>query len=107
MPINPATTVGQRVGTESSKIYPAPPEFVALAKDLEVIYEQEIADKRLKLISKHERYSHNSWAHHRQRYTGRQCQYTCQRRPRFYRAHLWYEPAEWYSSRNTRRAGIN
>jgi anaerobic selenocysteine-containing dehydrogenase len=59
----PGDYLGQRVDTDSKRIQLAPAEFVALAHKLEAVFEQEITDERLKLISKRERYSHNSWTH--------------------------------------------
>ena len=59
----PGDYLGQRVGTETKKVQLAPPEFLALAQKLDIVFEKEINDKRLKLISKRERYSHNSWTH--------------------------------------------
>ncbi len=59
----PGDYLGQRVATESKKVQLAPAEFIALAQQLDTIFEQEINHPRLKLISKRERYSHNSWTH--------------------------------------------
>ncbi len=41
----------------------APAEFVARIQTLDTFFETDIADTRLRLISKRERYSHNSWTH--------------------------------------------
>lgn len=64
LPANqPGDYLGQRVITGSKKIQLAPAEFIARARQLDTVFDEEIADKRLKLIGKRERYSHNSWTH--------------------------------------------
>jgi len=62
-PNQPGDYLGQRVATSSKKVQLAPEEFIALAGKLDHYFGQALTDTRLKLISKRERYSHNSWTH--------------------------------------------
>lgn len=56
--------LGKRVATASGKVELAPAEFVQLLDKLDGDYQRELAERqRLKIISKRERYSHNSWTH--------------------------------------------
>ena len=55
--------IGRIAVNESEKIQLAPAEFIARAQQLDAVFEQQVADRGLKLISKRERYSHNSWTH--------------------------------------------
>ena len=56
--------LGQRVVTEDGLIDLAPAEFVEAATRLESCFEKEQAQRgKLKLISKREQHSHNSWMH--------------------------------------------
>ncbi len=67
-PQNPGNFLGQRVLTEDGKVDLAPSEFLELADRLDGLFEQELAQAdRLKLISKRERYTHNSWTHNIER----------------------------------------
>jgi anaerobic selenocysteine-containing dehydrogenase len=62
--IAPASFVGQRVMTPDGKINLAPPEFCAQVPGLEADFARELASTgTLKLISKRERFSHNTWTH--------------------------------------------
>ncbi len=56
--------LGQRVVTDDGLVDLAPAEFVAAAAGLEAAFETERAQRgKLKLISKRETHSHNSWMH--------------------------------------------
>ena len=56
--------LGQRVVTDDGLMDLAPPEFVEAAQRLDEVFEQERAQRhRLKLVSKREQHSHNSWLH--------------------------------------------
>ncbi|MDH3655897.1 MAG: molybdopterin-dependent oxidoreductase [Myxococcales bacterium] len=56
--------LGQRVVTDDGLVDLAPEEFVAAASELETAFEAERAQRgKLKLISKRETHSHNSWMH--------------------------------------------
>jgi len=56
--------LGRRVVTEDGLVDLAPDEFVAAARELETAFEAERAQRgKLKLISKRETHSHNSWMH--------------------------------------------
>jgi anaerobic selenocysteine-containing dehydrogenase len=61
--------LGQRVVTEDGLIDLAPDEFVVAAKKLDAAFEQERTQRsKLKLISKREQHSHNSWLHNHPRF---------------------------------------
>lgn len=67
-PQTPESFLGQRVLTDDGKVDLAPQEIVSLSQRLEGLFEQELAQADcLKLISKRERYSHNSWTHNIER----------------------------------------
>ncbi|MBW2712924.1 MAG: molybdopterin-dependent oxidoreductase [Deltaproteobacteria bacterium] len=67
-PQEPGNFLGQRVLTEDGKVDLAPADFLELANRLDGLFEQELAQAhRLKLISKRERYTHNSWTHNIER----------------------------------------
>lgn len=56
--------LGSRVVTDDGRVQLAPPELVAMASSLHTAFEAELAQrKRLKLVSKREPLSHNSWMH--------------------------------------------
>jgi anaerobic selenocysteine-containing dehydrogenase len=57
--------LGKRVVTEDGKVQLAPPDLVALARErLPALFDEEHGRAgRLKLISRRERFTHNSWAH--------------------------------------------
>lgn len=56
--------LGERVVTDDGLVDLAPPEFVEAASRLEASFEEERARRdKLKLISKREQHSHNSWMH--------------------------------------------
>jgi anaerobic selenocysteine-containing dehydrogenase len=62
--IEPGSFIGQRVVTNDGRINLAPAEFCTQIPTLEQDFARETANSnRLKLISKRERYSHNSWTH--------------------------------------------
>jgi anaerobic selenocysteine-containing dehydrogenase len=62
--IMPASFVGQRVMTPDGRINLAPQEFCAQIPGLEADFARELASTdKLKLISKRERFSHNTWTH--------------------------------------------
>ncbi len=61
--------LGRRVVTDDGLVDLAPDEFVAAASELEAAFEVERAQRgKLKLISKRETHSHNSWMHNFPRY---------------------------------------
>ena len=61
--------LGRRVVTDDGLIDLAPDDLVAAARELEHVFESEIAQRhRLKLISKREQLSHNSWLHNHPRF---------------------------------------
>lgn len=61
--------VGKKVPTASGKIELAPSTFVEAAGQLDSIHEQQLADVgRLRLITKREKTSHNSWMHNVDRF---------------------------------------
>jgi anaerobic selenocysteine-containing dehydrogenase len=56
--------LGRRVVTDDGLVDLAPKEFIAAAGELETAFEAERAQRgKLKLISKRETHSHNSWMH--------------------------------------------
>jgi len=60
-----------RVLTDDGKVHLAPPDFVAAMERLEDDYAREIRDgNRLKIITKRERRSHNTWMHNAQAFLG-------------------------------------
>jgi anaerobic selenocysteine-containing dehydrogenase len=62
--IAPASFIGQRVMTPDGRINLAPQEFCAQIPGLEADFARELASAgSLKLISKRERFSHNTWTH--------------------------------------------
>jgi anaerobic selenocysteine-containing dehydrogenase len=62
--LQPGSFIGQRVVTPDGKINLAPAEFCAQLPALEADFTRELGNAgKLKLISKRERYSHNSWTH--------------------------------------------
>jgi len=61
--------LGQRVVTDDGLVNLAPVELVEAARNLEVTFEQERTQRdKLKLISKREQHSHNSWLHNHPRF---------------------------------------
>ncbi|MEO6027130.1 MAG: molybdopterin-dependent oxidoreductase, partial [Candidatus Binatia bacterium] len=64
-PVTGEDYLGQRVVTPDGKVHLAPDDFVALARErLPATFADERRQGgRLKLISRRERFSHNSWAH--------------------------------------------
>jgi anaerobic selenocysteine-containing dehydrogenase len=61
--------LGRRVVTEDGLVDLAPGDLVAAARDLDRTFEAERARRReLKLISKREQHSHNSWLHNHPRF---------------------------------------
>jgi anaerobic selenocysteine-containing dehydrogenase len=59
----PGDYFGGRMAKHKHRVQLAPAELMAQARGLEAVFEQELQETRLKLISKRERFSHNSWAH--------------------------------------------
>lgn len=60
----PGNYLRDGVLTSSGKLELAPPEFVALCAKLEADFQFEESNRgRIKIISKRERFSHNSWTH--------------------------------------------
>lgn len=56
--------LGQRVVTDDGKVQLAPPDLLALARELPASFAREVQQrKQLKLVSKREPLSHNSWMH--------------------------------------------
>lgn len=63
--------LGKRVMTSNGKIDLAPADFLAHARTLEADYDTELATRdRLRLISKRERHSHNTWTHNAEVFVG-------------------------------------
>lgn len=63
-PNRPQDFLGKRVLTRDGRIDLAPAEFIAETFALEARFAQELAGRdQLKLISKRERFTHNSWMH--------------------------------------------
>ncbi|MDH3728567.1 MAG: molybdopterin-dependent oxidoreductase, partial [Myxococcales bacterium] len=61
--------LGKRVVNDDGLVDLAPSEFVAAAEKLESSFERELAQRdKLKLISKREQHSHNSWLHNHPRF---------------------------------------
>ena len=61
--------LGQRVVTEDGLVDLAPDDFVQAAKKLDAAFEEERTQRtKLKLISKREQHSHNSWLHNHPRF---------------------------------------
>ena len=68
-PHRPGDFLGARVVTDDNLVDLAPPDLVAAAADLEADFEIELARRGdLKLISKREPLSHNSWLHNHPRF---------------------------------------
>ena len=62
--------LGKRVFTEDGKVHLAPPDFVAAAAGLEADFEAERTDAGLRLITRRERHSHNTWTHNAEPFVG-------------------------------------
>ena len=62
--------LGRRVFTGDGKVHLAPPDFVAAAAGLEADFEAERTDTGLRLITRRERHSHNSWTHNAEPFVG-------------------------------------
>jgi anaerobic selenocysteine-containing dehydrogenase len=61
--------LGKRVVTDDGLVNLAPVELVEAARNLEAVFEQERTQRdKLKLISKREQHSHNSWLHNHPRF---------------------------------------
>jgi anaerobic selenocysteine-containing dehydrogenase len=61
--------LGERVVTDDGLVDLAPEELVDAARKLEPVFQQERAQRdKLKLISKREQHSHNSWLHNHPRF---------------------------------------
>lgn len=61
--------LGKRVVTEDGRVDLAPDDFVEAAEELDAAFETERARRgQLKLISKREQHSHNSWLHNHPRF---------------------------------------
>ena len=68
-PHRPGDFLGSRVVTDDGRVDLAPLDLVAAAADLEADFEIELARRgELKLISKREPLSHNSWLHNHPRF---------------------------------------
>jgi formylmethanofuran dehydrogenase subunit D len=68
-PHRPGDFLGSRVVTDDGRVDLAPRDLVAAAADLEADFEIELARRgELKLISKREPLSHNSWLHNHPRF---------------------------------------
>jgi anaerobic selenocysteine-containing dehydrogenase len=68
-PIKGGDFLGQRVVTDDGLVDLAPVEFIEAAEKLEPDFERERAHRdKLKLISKREQHSHNSWLHNHPRF---------------------------------------
>ena len=63
--------LGKRVMTDDGKVHLAPVDFVAHARTLDADFEQERATAdRLRLITRRERRTHNSWTHNAEALVG-------------------------------------
>jgi len=62
--------LGRRVLTEDGKVHLAPADFVAAAAGLEADFEAERTDTGLRLITRRERHSHNTWTHNAEPFVG-------------------------------------
>ncbi len=62
-PNQPGDYFGQRLAEQGHRVQLAPAEFVGRCASLGDVFERELKNTQLKLISKRERFSHNSWAH--------------------------------------------
>jgi anaerobic selenocysteine-containing dehydrogenase len=63
-PHNGGDFLGSRVVTDDGRVQLAPAEFMDMARTLSAAFDAEVAQrKRLKLVSKREPLSHNSWMH--------------------------------------------
>ena len=62
--------LGKRVFTEDGKVHLAPSDFVTAATGLEADFEAERTDLGLRLITRRERHSHNSWTHNAEPFVG-------------------------------------
>jgi anaerobic selenocysteine-containing dehydrogenase len=70
-PHRPGDFLGARVVTDDGLVDLAPAAFVARARELDRAYERELADRdRLKLITKRETLTHNSWMHNVESFVG-------------------------------------
>ena len=72
-PLQADNYLGKRVVTEDGKVHLAPDEFIELAdKRLEQSFRQhqQSADK-LKMITKRERFSHNTWTHNHDKFVAK------------------------------------
>ncbi|MBM3303126.1 MAG: hypothetical protein FJY85_24670, partial [Deltaproteobacteria bacterium] len=70
-PNRPGTFLGQRVLTKDRRVDLAPEIFLKAATKLNSDYEREWAQQnRMKLISKRERLTHNSWMHNSEPFVG-------------------------------------
>ncbi len=59
----PGDYFGGRLQADKQRVQLAPAEFVERIQQLDEHFDADVADQRLRLISKRERYSHNSWTH--------------------------------------------
>jgi anaerobic selenocysteine-containing dehydrogenase len=63
--------LGRRVMTDDGKVHLAPPDFLAHARTLELDERAELAAPgQLRLITRRERHSHNSWTHNAEAFVG-------------------------------------
>lgn len=62
--------LGRRVLTDDGRVHLAPADFVAAAAGLAADFEHERADTGLRLITRRERHSHNSWTHNAEPFVG-------------------------------------
>ncbi len=63
--------LGKRVMTDNGKVQLAPLDFVAQARSLEADFAIEVDQRdQLRLITKRERHSHNSWTHNAEAFVG-------------------------------------
>ncbi len=70
-PNRPGTFLGKRVLTEDGRVHLAPELFLKAFAKLDSDYERELAQRdRIKLISKRERLTHNSWMHNSAAFVG-------------------------------------
>jgi len=70
-PNRPETFLGRRVLTPDGRVQLAPPLFLEAVPKLEEDFRRELSRRdRIKLISKRERLSHNSWLHNSRAFVG-------------------------------------
>ena len=62
--------LGKRMFTDDGRVHLAPSDFVAGAAGLEADFDAERTDTGLRLITRRERHSHNTWTHNAEPFVG-------------------------------------